>query len=254
MNLIYFFPYFRIKGCMKILNKIILSCALICQAQIVQAQNFTNINAIDVTGISKMEIIPDRVFVSVTLDERTDVKHAFTYKQQEDSLLSLMKTMQVPKNKIQIKDAGNDYLQVRKLGKSVIAHKTYLIELQNVKQLNMLFSRLDRWMVFKAWIEEVDHSKIDSLKKQGQIKAVKNAQEKAMYLLAPLGKSIGNVLYVSDVQDLSLARTFNYLAGVSDKRSKWSNAESDSEENVANSVDFESMKLEYQVTVKFEIK
>ncbi len=240
---------------MKNISKIILCFALIYKANTIQAQNFTNINAIDVSGNSKMEIIPDRVFVSVTLDERTDVKHAYTYKQQEDSLLSLMKTMQIPKNKIQMKDAGNDYLQVRKLGKSVIAHKTYLIELQNVKQLNMLFSKLDKWMVFKAWIEKVDHSKIDSLKRQGQIMAVKNAQEKALYLLAPLGKSVGNVLYVSDVQDLSISRTFNYVAGVN-VRSKWSGAEADMdhEETPANDVDFESMKLEYLVTVKFEIK
>jgi hypothetical protein len=165
-----------------------------------------------------------------------------------------MKIMQIPKSKIQMKDAGNDYLQVRKLGKSVIAHKTYLIELQNVKQLNMLFSKLDQWMVYKAWIENVDHSKIDSLKRQGQIMAVKNAQEKALYLLAPLGKSIGNVLYVSDIQDLSISRTFNYAAGMSDKKLKWSNAESDLEEDSANAVNFESMKLEYLVTVKFEIK
>jgi uncharacterized protein YggE len=109
-------------------------------------------------------------------------------------------------------------------------------------------------MVYKAWIEKVDHSKIDSLKKQGQILAVKNAQEKAAYLLAPLGKSIGNVLYVSDIQDLSISRTFNYAAGMSDKMSKWSNAESDSDNNGSNSVDFESMKLEYIVNVKFEIK
>ena len=239
---------------MRNIYRIILCLALIYQANTIQAQNFTNINAIDVTGNSKMEIIPDRVFVSVTLDERTDVKHTYTYKQQEDSLLSLMKTMQIPKSKIEMKDAGTDYMQVRKLGKSVIAHKTYLIELQNVKQLNTLFSKLDRWMVYKAWIEKVDHSKIDSLKKQGQIMAVKNAQEKATYLLAPLGKSIGSVLYVSDIQDLSISRTFNYLAGMSDKKSKWSISESDLEDNAANAVDFESMKLEYQVTVKFEIK
>lgn len=240
---------------MRNIFKIIFCLALIYRANTIQAQNFTNINAIDVTGNSKMEIIPDRVFVSVTLDERTDVKHAFTFKQQEDSLLSLMKIMQIPKNKIQMKDAGNDYLQVRKLGKSVIAHKTYLIELQHVKQLNLLFSKLDKWMVFKAWIEKVDHSKIDSLKKQGQIMAVKNAQEKASYLLAPLGKSIGNVLYVSDVQDLSISRTFNYVAGMN-VRSKWSGAEADMdhEETPANDVDFETMKLEYLVSVKFEIK
>jgi len=146
-----------------------------------------------------------------------------------------------------MKDAGNDYLQVRKLGKSVVAHKTYLIELQNVKQLNTLFLRLDRWMVYKAWIEKVDHSKIDSLKKQGQIAAVTNAQEKAKYLLAPLGKSIGNVLYVSDIQDLSVGRMYNYFAGVRAK-------EDAHEETPANDVDFETMKLEYLVTVKFEIK
>jgi len=240
---------------MRNLYKIILWLALIYQVNTIQAQNFTNINAIDVSGNSKMEIIPDRVFVSVTLDERTDVKHAFTYKQQDDSLLSLMKIMQIPKSKIQMKDAGNDYLQVRKLGKSVIAHKTYLIELQNVNQLNTLFSKLDRWMVYKAWIEKVDHSKIDSLKKQGQIAAVINAQEKAKYLLAPLGKSIGNVLYVSDIQDLSIGRTFNYIAGVN-ARSKWSggDADMDHQESPANDLDFETMKLEYLVTVKFEIK
>jgi len=236
---------------MKNIFKIILCSVLNSLFQNSQAQNFTNINAIDVTGNSKMEIIPDRVFVSVTLDERTDVKHAFTYKQQEDSLLSLMKTMQIPKTKIQMKDAGNDYLQVRKLGKSVVAHKTYLIELQNVKQLNTLFLRLDRWMVYKAWIEKVDHSKIDSLKKQGQIAAVTNAQEKAKYLLAPLGKSIGNVLYVSDIQDLSIGRTFNYFAGVRAKEEADVEAH---EETPANDVDFETMKLEYLVTVKFEIK
>jgi len=241
---------------MKNIFKIILCFSLIYSSRNCQAQNFTNINAIDVTGNFKMEIIPDRVFVSVTLDERTDVKHAYTYKQQEDSLLSLMKTMQIAKNKIQMKDAGNDYLNVRKLGKSVVAHKTYLIELQNVKQLNTLFSKLDRWMVYKAWIEKVDHSKIDSLKKQGQIAAITNAQEKAKYLLAPLGKSIGNVLYVSDIQDLSIGRTFNYIAGAN-VRSKWSGVDSDDmnhEETPANDVDFETMKLEYLVTVKFEIK
>jgi hypothetical protein len=45
------------------------------------------------------------------------------------------------------------------------------------------------------------------------------------------------------------------VAGVN-VRSKWSGAEADMdhEETPANDVDFESMKLEYLVTVKFEIK
>jgi uncharacterized protein YggE len=108
---------------MRNIYRIILCLALIYQANTIQAQNFTNINAIDVTGNSKMEIIPDRVFVSVTLDERTDVKHTYTYKQQEDSLLSLMKTMQIPKNKIQSVVSSKRFLVSPSMSLSCSCHK-----------------------------------------------------------------------------------------------------------------------------------
>lgn len=239
---------------MRNIFRLFLCIGMILQFNVMDAQSFTNINMIDVTGKTKMEIIPDKIFVSVTIDERTDVKNAITFKQQEDSLLSLLKKMQIATNKIQMKDAGNNYLHIRKIGKSVIAHKTYLIELQNVKQLNLLFFKLDNWMVYKTRIERVDHSKIDSFKRVGEILAVKNAQEKANYLLAPLGKTTGNVLYVSDVEDISISGTMNYMAGV--RANKWDDGDSDTyrEEPATSNVEFETMKLEYRVVIKFEIK
>lgn len=207
---------------------------------------------IEVSGVYKTEIIPDRIFLSVELNERTDVKHVLTMQQQEDSLLSLMKKMKISKEKIQFKDAGNDYINNRKKSKTVIAHKVFSIELQNSKQLNLVVKKLDDWMVYNSFISKVEHSKIDSIKKVGQINAIKNAQEKAIYLLMPLNKTIGRVLYVSDIQDISMPMGYAMDARLLGKGNN--NLGETNQEEGSSLPEFEKMKLEYSVNVKFEIK
>ena len=94
-------------------------------------------------------------------------------------------------------------------------------------------------------IESYDYSKLEALKKELKIKALKAAKEKATYMVEALGNKLGSVLDIQEINNEIFPQQ-NYRSNMMMK------ASSDLAES-APEIDFKKIKLNYVVNTVFEI-
>lgn len=69
--------------------------------------------------------------------------------------------------------------------------KEYTLKVKNAIELGRMFQELEKLEITDAFISKVNHSKIDSLRKEVRILAIKAAKDKADYLLTAIGEQTG---------------------------------------------------------------
>ena len=72
------------------------------------------------------------------------------------------------------------------------------MKLHETGEIAKLLDILDEVKAENAYISRLDHSKMDDFKKEVKIKAVKNAKEKANYLLGAVGEKTGKILFIQE--------------------------------------------------------
>ena len=220
-----------------------------------------NKRTIEVTGKAEMEIIPDEIYVSITLRERYESKVKLTLDKQEDSLKKKLMAIGIDLKNLTLSDATSDYVRVHWRKKDALNSKDYQLKLSTAEEVSKVFQALGELKIDEANIYKVDHSKLEEYKKDLRIKAVKDAKDKATYMLASINELPGVMtdlveLGASDYdkdEDISGWKNIHYYNSVGYDR-----AEADSNGNSASSlypeVEFQKIKLNYQVQATFEIK
>jgi uncharacterized protein YggE len=156
---------------------------------------------IDVTGTAEKEVIPDEIFINITLLERYINKEKLTIEVQEVNLKQALKSIGIDLKDLYVSDINADFVKIRRQKKDVLTKKDYTLKVSNAATIAKVFAELDKLDITDAYISKVHHSKIDSLKKEVRIMAIKAAKQKADYLLEALGEQTGKVLVVTDSPD-----------------------------------------------------
>lgn len=156
---------------------------------------------IDVTGTAEKEVIPDEIFINITLAERYINKDKLTIEVQEVNLKQALKSIGIDLKDLYVSDINADFVKIRRQKKDVLTKKDYTLKVSNAGTIAKVFAELDKLDITDAYISKVHHSKIDSLKKEVRIMAIKAAKQKADYLLEALGEQTGKVLVVTDSPD-----------------------------------------------------
>jgi len=74
----------------------------------------------------------------------------------------------------------------------------------------LIYLELEKLDIKEARIERVNHSQLDSLKREIRIAAIKDAKTKADYLLSSIGEKTGNALVVTDNPTTALYQGNDY--------------------------------------------
>lgn len=205
---------------------------------------------IDVVGTGEMEIIPDELYISFTLKERFDGKKKIDIEDQEKELKKKLLKMNVDLNNLQLADANADYIKIKRKKNDVIASKDYILKVTSTSMLADVFEVLDEIKAFNANISRVDHSEIEKYRKEVKMMAVRNAKEKATYLLEAIGESLGRPIYIQEREnynEIPLMRKTAMLAMAAPEGA-------DNQEAELPELSFQKIKLKYQVSARFAIK
>jgi len=168
---------------------------------------------IEVQGIADMEIVPDEIYVTIGLRERYDKKEKTTVEEQEKELLMLLQSLNIDTKNLSLTTANAAYVNVKRVGKDVITRKDYQLKLGDALTVGRLFEQLDKLDMDDARITKMGHSKIDSFKREVNIRAIKAAKEKAEYLLKAIDGKIGEAIIVRELeQDAQPAMAANFSA------------------------------------------
>lgn len=153
---------------------------------------------IEVNGTAEKEVVPDEIFISITLREKYVDKTKITIDIQEESLINALKNIGIDLSNLYLSDANADYVKVYWQKKDVLTRKDYTLKVSNATAVGNVFIELDKIKITDAYVSKVNHSKIDSLKKDVKIKAIQSAKDKADYLLQAIGEKTGKPIIVKE--------------------------------------------------------
>lgn len=203
---------------------------------------------IEVTGTAEKEVIPDEIFISISIRERTEGKNKITADEQLERLTKALKGISPSLlDHFFLSDADADYVHIRWKKKDVISSLNYLLKVSDAHMVEKVFKKLDELKIQDAYISKTSHSKLIELKKEVRILAIKAAKDKADYLLEAIGEETGKPVKVNEVTN----NIMPYYANQTRTNASYKSFDIEEKERTTQ---FQKIKIKASIYVKFRIK
>jgi len=215
------------------------------------AQNPNSNPYIEVTGIAKTEIIPDEIYLDISIKERIEKGQKLTLTILEKELKATLNKIGIPENNLSISDVNAVLSKTGWWQEEVLSLANYTLKVNGASKLKKLFEYFKKMNIYQLNITKATHSNIAEIRKKNRIKAIKMAKEKADYLLAAIGEQTGKPIIINEVNAKSEpsfvnANFINEYRGLTSM--------SKLEKYKKSIVQFEKIKITSSMYVKFLIK
>lgn len=206
---------------------------------------------IEVKGSAEMEIEPDEIEFVIGIEEYwkeefekkkdfVDYKTKVPLAEIEDALIKNLRNAGIEKEDVKVVNMGN-YWRYR--GKEFLYSKQLTVTITDLSKINRLTQTLDAKGVKYMNIGKLDHSNMAEFEKQVKTDALKDAKEKAGYLVESIGSELGEVVTITEMSDGYIQP--RYSGAMMMKSADMAQESIDEVQNI---------KLEYQVRATFRIK
>lgn len=210
---------------------------------------------ISVSGSSQIEIVPDEIYVQVDLREYNKKNgDKIDINSIKNNFLDACKSIGLTDKDVTVQGYqghDNNYWIIRKNKKQNPDLKTsisYWIKVSSTEKLDELVDKMDDEATQNFFIVKASYSKMDELKKNMKIAAVKAAREKAIYLSEAIGEHIGEAITINDPQEIN-GYLQPYYANTTVRTAVTTN-----NSEPALNVDFKKIKVQFEVNVIFTLK
>lgn len=206
-------------------------------------KNFIDQNYIEVTGKAQLSVVPDLIYIKIVLSEK-DTKNRVPVAALEAQMISKFQEIGIDAKKdLKLNDLLSFY-RGKMLSKSdVILTKEYLLTVHDAATASKVFLELEKIDISNVSIDHFDHSQITEFRKEVKINAIKAGKEKAEALTKAVGQNIGRAIFIQEVDGNFYDSKANYVRG-----------ELYYKDGGGVDLDFEKIKLEYTILVRFELK
>ncbi len=211
-------------------------------------KNFIDQNYIEVSGNADMEVTPDKIYIKILLNEK-DIKGK-TITEVEKTMFDKLKEMGFDLSKdLVIKDLLSNFQYYWFIKADILLSKEYQLLVHDGKTAGKVFIELQKLGISNVSIDRVENSQINECRKDVKIAAIKAAQEKAKALALAINQDIGRAIYIQEREN-----NLN-LVGKSVPGSA-SNITVRGYTSIAPEpdIEFEKIRLEYNIIVRFELK
>lgn len=213
-----------------------------------QAQE-TGKKYIEVTGVSEIEIVPDKIHYIIEIKEYFEEEFKINSTPEEyrtkmpiskieNGLRTVLRIVGIPSDAIRTQEIG-DYW--RQPGKDFLVSKKFDITLTDFDQIDEIVKHINTRSINTMYIGELENKDMSEYHRKGKIEALKAAQRKASYLAEALGKTLGDVIRIEEVDNNGMWSPLN-------TQSNFSNSDAASFDR------FRTIKKNYSIRARFEIK
>lgn len=203
---------------------------------------------IQVNGRAEKEVTPDEFYLSIVINER-DSKGKISVEQQQREMTAALKRAGIDVEK-QLKVANLSSEFYRK--NSSVATAKYQLQAGSAAEVAKIYQLLDGIGISNVSILRVTHSQIDRLREEVRVEAIRNARANAATLAEAIGQQVGKCFYIYDSNnDVMPAYYNNAVVMRSMKAMDTAEAGSGQEDE---SLDFKTIKLQYNVQAKFVLE
>lgn len=203
---------------------------------------------IQVNGRAEKEVVPDEFYLSIVINERDSKGKLSVESQQRDMIAALRRQGIDVEKQLKVANLSSEFFKK----KSSVATAKYQLQLGSAAEVSKAWQALDNLGISNVSILKVSHSRIDALKEEVRVEAIRNAQQSARTLAEAIGQRIGKCFYIWDSNnDIMPAYYNNGLTMRSMKMMDAAAAEGAAEEEP---LDFKTIKLQYSVQTKFVLE
>ncbi len=208
------------------------------------AQNVDLRRKITVTGSAETEVTPDIIYFSISLKEYLNGKNKVGISTLENQLQKAVNDAGIAKADFTINNLSSyNYVPEKKKNADFLASKQYRLKLHDLNKLNRILDAVDDKGIQSTGIDGYDYSGIEALKSDLKLKALKNAQAKASFLLNGIGEKLGGAIDIQEINNEPMQQPV--FRSMMMKTSSANAAEPD--------IDFKKIKLNHQIQAVFEI-
>jgi uncharacterized protein len=163
------------------------------------AQTVDTRRKIDVVGNAEIEIVPDIIYVGISLQEYFNGnKKAADINELEKQLQNAVIKAGIPKENLVVNNVSSyNNIWEKKKNPNFVASKQYRLKLTDISKFNEVIAPIDPKAIRYTNVESYEHSKIVELKKDLRKKALQAAKEKATYLAETLDDKVGDALEIN---------------------------------------------------------
>jgi hypothetical protein len=208
-----------------------------------------------VTGSAEKEIVPDKIWFLIGLQEYYEGQSNYYYDDyglgdkvkitEIDKLFkSDMSAAGIDTNMLITENMGNYYSYY---GADNLLTKQYKIRLDSMSQVEFFIENIETEGIQYMRIGPMDHSEMETLRQEVKKEALLAAQKKAEYLLSSLDKKVGDVISITEMPNY--AESYPYYYGYADEPYSNATMAFDGEENGSK-----KLKLRYEMQVQFAIE
>ena len=216
------------------------------------SQNVDTRKRIEVTGTAETEVTPDIIFIGITLKEYfrdNNSKKKIEIEELERQLQTAVEQAGIPKENFTINNISSyDWPWEKKKNPDFLATKQYRIKVTDLSKWNQIMSAVDSKGIQNTNIEGYDHSKIETLKRDLKVQALKAAKDKATYLTAAVGEQLGSALEIQEINNSYYPQEMNV------RMNQVMNQAVEDAAAIMPAIDFKKIKLNYQMRAVFELK
>lgn len=199
---------------------------------------------ITITGSAETEVTPDIIYFSISLKEYLNGKTKVSISTLENQLQKAVNDAGIAKVDFTINNLSSyNYVPEKKKNADFLASKQYRLKLHDLNKINRILDAVDDKGIQSTGIDGYDYSGIEALKSNLKLKALKNAQAKASFLLNGIGERLGGAIDIQEINNEPMQQPV--FRSMMMKTSSADAAEPD--------IDFKKIKLNYQIQVVFEI-
>lgn len=210
------------------------------------AENYVvmNENYIEVTAKAEKEVVPDEIYLRIVLNEGNYKNRKLS--ELEKDLAAVLKKSGVDVEKsLKIKDLSSNFTK-RFLSRKANVEQEYSLLLHDTKTLMKVIKNMDAAGFSDFGIERVDNSRMEEYRSEVRIEAMRKAAKKASELAQAIGQDAGKAVYIRE-SDMNYYAPRNVMYAMKSRDMV--------EEDVAMpELEFEPLKLNSSVTVRFEFK
>lgn len=164
------------------------------QAQTLQAQAFPSF--VEVNGVAEREVEPDRIYLTITINERESKGRITVEKQEQDMILALRKLGIDTKEQLRVNDISSSRLKRTQ----AVTTKSYQLLLTEPTLVSEVIATLQEAGITAIGIEKATRSDIEQIRGEVRDEAMRNARATAQSLAAAIDQTIGKAFYINYYQ------------------------------------------------------
>jgi len=228
--------------------KRILSLTLFCLALAFSGKSYAqteNQNYIEVHGFAEQAVTPDKITLSITINENDYRKRSLATLEKE--MKSALGSIGIDvKKSLKVDNMSSSFSKGRTNSPDAALSKRYSLEVSSALTASKAIEALEKVYISNVFIQKEEYTKIDSLKIAIKADAMKNAKEIATAMTGAIGQKLGRAIYIYEYETRSDSLRPMVMKTMS-------NSDSINEEAVEEALDVKDMKVSCNVTVRFSL-